>query len=63
MGQTIRSRHRDFGLYFTRMFLFVLAVWLWNAWLTMLALKAYPIWHSQKEDSLLFPPVDVDKVD
>ena len=44
------------------MFLFVLAVWLWNAWLTMLALKAYQIWHS-KEDSLLFPPVDVDKVD
>lgn len=29
----------------------------------MLALKAYQIWHSQKEDSLLFPPVDVDKVD
>jgi hypothetical protein len=45
------------------MFLFVLAVWLWNAWLAMLALKAYQIWNSQKEDSLLFPPVDVDKVD
>jgi hypothetical protein len=45
------------------MFLFVLAVWLWNAWLAMLALKAYQIWHSQKEDSLLFPPVVVDKVD
>ena len=29
----------------------------------MLAVKAYQVWHTQKEDSLLFPPVDVDKVD
>jgi hypothetical protein len=41
------------------MFLFVLAVWMWNAWLAMMAVKAVQIWHMQKE----IEPIDVNKID
>jgi len=48
------------------MYLFVLAVWLWNVWLGVMALKAYQIWQAQAIDGPVFvsdDPVDVDKVD
>jgi len=49
------------------MFLFVLAVWLWNVWLGVMALKAYNIWKSQEGYGPLIlnddEPVDVNKFD
>jgi hypothetical protein len=43
------------------MYLFVLAVWLWNVWLGVMALKAYQVWQAQAIVS--DEPVDVNKLD
>jgi len=46
------------------MFLFVLAVWLWNVWLCALMLRAYTALKiMDDEDIPPVEPVDVNKVD
>jgi hypothetical protein len=50
------------------MYLFVLAVWIWNMWLGVMALRAFQMWKEHERGPLFLngdepEPVDVNKLD